>query len=69
VIAGLYGPAFGYRTATQVIRDIEVGEHSYYARAGSHESEIRVVQRGAEKHLVSTADVLSRNNLFNLPWT
>lgn len=69
LIAGLYGPAFGYRTAMQVIGDIELGEHSYYVRAASYESEIHVVQRRAEKHLASTCDVLSRNNLLNLPWT
>ena len=65
-IIGLSGPSFGYRSAEEVIADIRTRAHEYYVREGSHESKIRVVGEGDEQRLVSTQDILSRNNLENL---
>ncbi len=67
VIAGVWGPSFDYRTAAEVIEHIEGGTNQYYVRAASHETGVRVVERDGVKQLVSTRDILSRNNLQNLP--
>ena len=66
-ITGLCGPSFRYRSAQEVIADIEKNVHQYYVREGPHESEVVVVGKGTEQRLVSTTDILSRNNLQNLP--
>jgi len=66
-IAGLCGPSFGYRSAGEVIVDIRTGVHEYYVREGPYESKVRVVGEGDEQRLVTTRDVLSPNNLENLP--
>ena len=66
-ITGLCGPSFGYRSAEDVITDIRGGIHEYYVREGPYESAVRVVEAGNEQRLVSTQDILSRNNLENLP--
>ena len=66
-IVGLYGPSIGFRPAEEVVNRIRSGGGRYYVREGSWEAEIRVVEKEGEVSLVSTLDVLSRNNLFNLP--
>jgi hypothetical protein len=66
-IVGLAGPSFDYRSAEAVIEDIRKGVHTYYVREASHESTVRVVDDGEEPRLLSTRDILSRNNLENLP--
>ncbi len=65
-ITGLCGPSFGYRSAEDVIADIQASVHKYYVREGPYESKVRVVGEGDEQRLVSTQDILSRNNLENL---
>ena len=66
-ITGLCGPSFGYRSAGEVISDIQASAHEYYVREGPYESKVRVAGIGEEQRLVSNEDVLSRNNLENLP--
>ena len=64
---GLYGPSFGYQPLEEVIRRIRAGTDRYYVREGSWEADVRVVEDESGSYLVSTRDVLSRNNLANLP--
>jgi hypothetical protein len=66
-ITGLCGPSFGFRSAEDVIADILGGFHEYYVREGPYESKVRVISEGEEQRLVSTQDLLSPNNLENLP--
>ncbi len=66
-IVGLYGPSFGYETAEEVASRIGEGATRYYVREGSWEADVRVVEDGGLAKLVTTNDVLSRNNLANLP--
>ncbi len=67
-IIGLFGPTFGYRMLSDIVADIEVGEHTYCVREASYESVVRVIHDGEDElHIRSTWDVLSRNNLSNLP--
>ncbi len=66
-ITGLYGPSFGYRSAKDVIEDIEQHGHQYFVREGSYEADVLVVRDGTKQRLESTRDVLSMNNLQNLP--
>ena len=67
LILGLYGPSIGYEPAEEVINRIREGSSRYYVREGSWEADVRVVEEDGESRLVSTKDVLSRNNLENLP--
>ena len=67
IITGLCGPSFGYLSAEEVISDIRAGTHEYFVREGSHESKVKVVGESEDQWLVSTRDLLSRNNLENLP--
>ena len=66
-VTGLCGPSFGYCSAEEVIADIHARVHEYFVREGPYESKVRVAGEGDEQRLVSTQDVLSRNNLENLP--
>jgi len=67
MILGLYGSSIGYQTAKEVINRIRDGSTKYYVREGSWEADVRVVEDDGAFKLVSTRDVLSRNNLENLP--
>lgn len=67
IIIGLSGPSFGDISAQEVIEDIQSGAHTYYVREGPYESQVRVAGEGDERRLVSTSDLLSPNNLENLP--
>ncbi len=66
-IVGLYGPSIGYQSAEEVAVAIRNGCAHYFVRAGSWEAEVRVVEAEVGMRLISTEDVLSRNNLLNLP--
>lgn len=66
-ITALSGPSFGFQSAEAVIADIREGLHTYFVREGPFETEVKVVAEGDQLRLVSTRDVLSRNNLRNLP--
>jgi len=66
-ITALGGPSFGFQSAEDVIGDIQEGLHTYFVREGPFETELKVVEDEGEPELISTGDVLSRNNLRNLP--
>lgn len=66
-ILGLFGPSFGYRSTLEVITDLLSGSHKYFVREGPYESEVRVVKNGDQETIMTTPDVLSPNNLENLP--
>jgi hypothetical protein len=66
-ITGLCGPSFGFRSTKEVILDIKESRHTYFVREGPFETEVKVVSGEGGLDLVSTRDVLSRNNLLNLP--
>jgi len=66
-ILGLGGPSFGFLSAEAVAEIIRRGADTYYVREAPFESEVRVVEEGGKVVLVSTSDVISRNNLLNLP--
>ena len=66
-IVGLFGQSIGYETAEEVVSRIREGAARYYVREGSWEADVRVVEDGGLAKLVTTNDVLSRNNLANLP--
>ena len=61
------GPSFGFLSAEAVAEIIRRGADTYYVREAPFESEVRVVEEGGKVVLVSTSDVISRNNLLNLP--
>jgi hypothetical protein len=65
-IVGLCGPSIGYQTAEEVLSQMRAGSVRYYVRAESWEADVRVVEEDGELTLVTTRDVLSRNNLANL---
>ena len=66
-ITGLEGPSFGFLSAKEIIEDLRVGKHTYFGREASYESAVWLSGGEGEETLVSTRDVLSRNNLNNLP--
>jgi len=66
-ITALAGPSFGFLSAAEVIQDLREGTYSYYVREASYESSIWLSGEEGEEVLISTRDVLSRNNLENLP--
>jgi len=66
-IIGLHGPSFGTRSVQDVIEDILQRTHRYYVREAPWEAEVKVMKNGEEQRLETTKDVLSRNNLRNLP--
>jgi hypothetical protein len=56
-------------TLEGVIRDIETGKYSYYVKVGLQEASVYVVPATVyrKKHLKTTADTTTRNNLDELP--
>jgi len=66
-ITAVGGPSFGFQTAQVVVEEIQSGSHTYFVREGPFETDVKVVEEGGQMALVSTRDVLSRNNLQNLP--
>lgn len=66
-ITGVGGPSFGFLPAQVVAEGIQSGSHTYFVREAPFETEVRVVEEEGQMLLVSTKDVLSRNNLQNLP--
>ncbi len=66
-ITGLYGPGFGFRPTEEVARHILDRTHQYYVREGSWAADLKVEVRDQEVVLKTTNDVLSPNNLQNLP--
>lgn len=48
------------------ISEIESGRHTYYVEEVAPRVNVRVVNAGVSKHLRTTADKTSKNNLDNL---
>jgi hypothetical protein len=62
------GEAWSPRQKADAISDIGKGLHTYYVQqAGMSRVDITVVDGATGKHLRSTADSSSKNNLNNLP--
>ena len=55
------------RTRAVAVRDIENGDHTYYVDEAGSRTNVRVVTVNGKKHLRTTADKTSKNNLDNLP--
>ena len=55
------------RRKADAIADIDSKSHRYYVNEAGHETDVRVITRDGKKHLQTTADKTSRNNLDNLP--
>ncbi|WP_026988886.1 DUF3892 domain-containing protein, partial [Fodinicurvata fenggangensis] len=55
------------RSKADAIRDIENKTHSYYVDRAGDRTDVHVVNVGGKKHLRTTADKNSKNNLDNLP--
>ena len=55
------------RDRGDAIKDIDDGAYTYYVEEQSPRSEVKVVSRGGKKHLQTTSDGSSKNNLDNLP--
>lgn len=50
-----------------VIMHIENKLHTYYVKQKNHRSEVYVYESGGKKHLKTTPDGYTENNLDNLP--
>ena len=61
------GQSWSPRRSADAIDDIETGTHSYYVQVQHPAVDVNVVNRGGRKHLQTTADGKSPNNLDNLP--
>jgi len=55
------------RSKADAIRDIDGGTIKYYVEEQTPRTYVQVVERGNKKHLQTTADRTSKNNLDNLP--
>jgi len=49
------------------IRHIETNTHRYFVDEAGYRTDVEVINRGGSKHLRTTADRTSKNNLDNLP--
>ena len=58
---------WGSRLKDEAISDIELKLHSYYVNESGTRSDVYIVNRNGKKHLQTTPDKSSRNNLDNLP--
>lgn len=58
---------FGEVSKDTAIADIEARRHRYFVREVTPEVDVNVVRDGFSKHLRTTADRTSANNLDNLP--
>lgn len=61
------GEFWSPRSNADAVRDIEGKLHQYYVDRAGHRTDVHVVNVGGKKHLRTTADKTSRNNLDNLP--
>lgn len=61
------GMSWSPRKKQDAIGDIEGRVHRYYVNEAGYETDVNVVSRDGKKHLQTTADSTSRNNLDNLP--
>jgi len=61
------GEIWSPRSKSSVISDIENGTHTYYVNEDGSRTNVRVVEVSGKKHLRTTSDTTSKNNLGNLP--
>lgn len=61
------GEYWSPRTKSDAISDIENGSHTYYVYEDGSKATVKVVTRDGKKHLQTTTDSTSKNNLDNLP--
>jgi hypothetical protein len=61
------GQPWSPRSLADAISDIESGAHSYFVDVQTPALDVSVVQDEQGKHLTTTSNPLSRNNLSNLP--
>ena len=61
------GQPWSPRSLADAVLDIESGAHGYYVDEQAPAVEVSVVQDEEGKHLTTTSNPLSRNNLSNLP--
>ena len=66
-VIGVFGPTVGYQSAGEVAEALRDGTIRYYVREGAWEADVRVAEDEEGMRLVSTEDLLSQNNLMNLP--
>ena len=63
----MFGPTVGYQSAREVAEAMGDGAIRYYLREEAWEADVRVAEDEEGMRLVSTEDLLSQNNLMNLP--
>ena len=61
------GQSWSPRAKVDAVRDIENKTHTYYVDRAGHRTNVQIVIVGEKKHLRTTADKSSQNNLDNLP--
>ncbi|SMD36053.1 Protein of unknown function [Reichenbachiella faecimaris] len=61
-----YGIRF-YESEPDAIHHIENGIHTYFTYADGHQAEVNVVIINGRKHLRTSSDGTTRNNLSKLP--
>lgn len=61
------GEVWSPRAKPDAIRDIELGTHSYFTRVGDKVAQVYVKQGARGKHLTTSRDGTTRNNLDDLP--
>ena len=61
------GQPWSPRSLADAIGDIESGAHSYYVDQQAPAVDVSVTEDEDGKHLMTTSNPLSRNNLNNLP--
>jgi hypothetical protein len=67
-ITSLCGPEWwSPRLKAEAISDIEGGSYRYYVEEVAPKVYVQVINAGGTKHLRTTADTTSKNNLDNLP--
>jgi hypothetical protein len=61
------GEGWSPRSKADAINDIETSTYAYYVEEQTPRTYVQVVNRQGSKHLQTTADRSSKNNLDNLP--
>lgn len=61
------GAHWSPRVKADAIRDIESKDHTYFVDRAGYRTDVHIVNVGGKKHLRTTADNSSKNNLDNLP--
>lgn len=62
-----HGEWWSPRSKAEAIRDIDNDTYRYYVEEQTPRAYVKVVEVGSKKHLRTTADSTSKNNLDKLP--